>query len=51
MWVPAIPLFERFGVREYWIVDPHNEGVEVYSLSESRYVLVEAASTAQLAQS
>ena len=27
-------LYQRFGVKEYWIVDPTNRGVTVYRLSE-----------------
>ncbi|MDW0113264.1 Uma2 family endonuclease [Sporosarcina saromensis] len=30
-------LFERSGVQEFWIVDAHNQTVEVYGLSERRY--------------
>ncbi|WP_019416140.1 Uma2 family endonuclease [Paenisporosarcina sp. TG20] len=30
-------LYERVGVEEYWLVDPHNETIEVYALSENRY--------------
>ena len=32
-------LYERFGVREYWIVDPANEAIEVFVLEEGRYEL------------
>ncbi|CAM3187696.1 Uma2 family endonuclease [Filibacter tadaridae] len=30
-------LYERVNVGEYWLVDPHNETIEVYALSENRY--------------
>ena len=32
-------LYEQFGVREYWIVDPRNESIEVYQLENNRYRL------------
>ena len=32
-------LYERFGVREYWIVYPDKEKVEVYLLREAKYKL------------
>jgi Uma2 family endonuclease len=30
--------YERAGVREYWVIDPMSRHVEVYFLSEGRYV-------------
>jgi Uma2 family endonuclease len=30
-------LYQKFGVKEYWIVDPYNENVEVFVLEEDRY--------------
>jgi Uma2 family endonuclease len=30
-------LYEKYGVREYWIVDPIHETIEVYLLQENRF--------------
>ncbi len=31
-------LYEKFGVKEYWIVDPKSETIEVFVLENSQYV-------------
>jgi Uma2 family endonuclease len=36
-------MFERFGVQEYWIVDPAAERVEVRTLQHDRYELALSA--------
>lgn len=36
--------FARFGVREYWLIDPKNETVEVYELVGDSYRLAQTAS-------
>ena len=33
-------MFQRYGVPEYWIVDPIAETIEIYKLAESAYELV-----------
>lgn len=33
-------MFQRYGVPEYWIVDPNAEAIEIYRLVESAYELV-----------
>jgi len=33
-------LYERFGVKEYWIADPKYQSIEVYALKNDRYKLV-----------
>ncbi len=32
--------YEKEGVKEYWIVDPENRTIEIYTLKKSRYELV-----------
>ena len=32
-------MFARYGVREYWIVDPADETIEIYGLAADGYVL------------
>lgn len=32
-------LYEKFGVSEYWLVDPANQTVQVYFLEDKKYVL------------
>lgn len=34
-------IYERFGVREYWILDPLRRSVEVYELRESKFILAQ----------
>jgi Uma2 family endonuclease len=38
-----LQMFARYGVPEYWIVDPVNEWIEVYRLEAGSYVLVQRA--------
>lgn len=38
-------LYERFGVPEYWLVDPADNFIEIYALSDGHYKLLSAAST------
>ena len=35
-------LYERFGVSEYWIIDPRDQLVEVWQLVDNRYALLGA---------
>jgi Uma2 family endonuclease len=37
-------LFEQFGVQEYWIVDPADNFIEIYALTDGHYGLLSAAS-------
>jgi Uma2 family endonuclease len=38
-----LQMFARYGVPEYWIVDPVNEVIEVHRLEAGSYVLVQRA--------
>lgn len=33
-------LYERFGVKEYWIVDPANQVIEIFALEKGKYQLL-----------
>jgi Uma2 family endonuclease len=36
-------LYERFGVKEYWLIDPKNQSIEVLELMEGGYDIVSFA--------
>jgi Uma2 family endonuclease len=36
-------MFARYGVPEYWIVDPVSESIEVHRLEAGTYLLVQRA--------
>lgn len=40
-------LYERFGVPEYWLVDPANQEIEIYTLEENKYQLFSAGSAVE----
>jgi Uma2 family endonuclease len=37
-------LYEKFGVKEFWVVDPANEVIEIFSLNAKKYELLAFAS-------
>ena len=37
-------LYERFGVQEYWLVDPADNFIEIFTLTDGQYKLLSAAS-------
>ena len=40
-------LYERFGVQEYWLVDPADNFIEIYALTDGQYKLLSAASVGE----
>ncbi len=36
-------LYEKFGVKEYWLVDPANRSVEIFNLKDEQYELTDFA--------
>ena len=44
-------MYARYGVREYWLVDPDVKTIEVYWLAENAYALAQSASGSETAQS
>ncbi|MBK9013377.1 MAG: Uma2 family endonuclease [Saprospiraceae bacterium] len=44
-------IYEKYGVREYWLVEPHNKSIEIYSFVEQRFKLVQYAEETGIVQS
>lgn len=44
-------VYEKFGVKEYWIVDPKDKTVEIYELSNDKFVLVSDLTKSDTAKS
>ncbi len=44
-------IYARFGVKEYWIVDPLEKNVDIYSLSDSVFILERSYSESQVLES
>jgi Uma2 family endonuclease len=42
---PKLQMFARYGVPEYWIIDPVHETIEVHRLEGDGYVLAQCASS------
>ena len=35
-------LYEKYGVREYWLIDPRDQLIEIFQLQEGRFELLDA---------
>ena len=44
-------LYERFGIKEYWIVDPEAETIEVFGLADGTYRLISKSEFGRSAES
>jgi Uma2 family endonuclease len=44
-------LYEQYGVREYWMIDPESETVEILALVNGRYELVKRSHVGEAASS
>ena len=44
-------IYGRFGVKEYWIVDPLEKSVDIYSLKDSGFILDRSYSESQMLES
>ena len=40
-------IYERFGVKEFWLIDAQNEEIEIYVLENSKYELLSAATSTE----
>ncbi len=36
-------IYEKYGVREYWLIEPRNKSIEIYAFVEQRFKLVQYA--------
>jgi Uma2 family endonuclease len=36
-------LYARFGVKEYWLIDPGNNRIEIFALEAGKYKLLSSA--------
>ena len=44
-------MYEKFGVKEYWVVDPENEKLEIWELKNNKYQLAIKAGNNQVVES
>jgi Uma2 family endonuclease len=44
-------LYEKYGVREYWMVDPRDQLVEVWQHQDGRFVLLDAYGSGEVFKS
>ncbi|MBI5917117.1 MAG: Uma2 family endonuclease [Bacteroidetes bacterium] len=44
-------IYEKYGVREYWLIEPRNKSIEIYSFVEQRFKLVQYAEETGTVQS
>lgn len=49
--IEKMELYERFGVPEFWLIDPNNRSVEVYHLEEAKYRIFAFAAESGAVQS
>ena len=40
-------IYERFGVKEFWLIDAQNEEIEIYFLENNKYELLSAATSTE----
>ncbi len=44
-------IYEQFGIPEYWLIDPNNQSIEIYTLKEGKYELHAFADATEKVQS
>ncbi len=49
--IEKMAIYEQFKIKEYWLVDPNNQSIEIYILKENKYALHAFADATEKVQS
>ncbi|HMP14472.1 MAG TPA: Uma2 family endonuclease, partial [Saprospiraceae bacterium] len=49
--IEKMAIYEQFKIKEYWLVDPNNQSIEIYTLKDDKYALHAFADATEKVQS
>ncbi|HMO41545.1 MAG TPA: Uma2 family endonuclease [Saprospiraceae bacterium] len=49
--IEKMAMYEQFKIKEYWLVDPNNQSIEIYTLKDDKYALHAFADATEKVQS